>query len=670
MHTKLNIRPSKEKVRVYLNLQHELCYNLEGFEQEHLPRSEYYSRFDSLFIADNKTMGSYFRSDKKKLKDTQVQEASFLGNQEEKKSRMYPKTGNFYNPFHFKAYKNAVKPLEEDYKPVITASWYDFLLNYQKCMAEYIISKVNNLDENILLNADYRYPCVLLSLPKPPAEKNDSTWTDLMGVYLIAIVNKLAYERGINIEIHRRSSFDHIRPSVAECGESLRISSGFIPKDYADCIADGILYLHKLVAKENDFKIPFSPRPLTATLRKYNQIHNKNIRLEESFWDTLWAAGDAKNCSFASQIFRKPVVVEYLINCIMDKCLEKNMEDIFNCKKLFQANFVSPLMDLFGNYTLNKKSLSLNAPKKLKTYQWHFENKIKDTYFWTVVEVYALHLGAKANEVKLIVEQKTTTSLLVFFEYLLKEFFFCPKNFNDVDDGCGSSSEEESTLNLESGQLQVYAKKMVTATGMRAIQIAYAAGKDYLFHTHRIAPCNISFSANLMYYETGEALKKFPIPLNIDNETGCRKQQHIAFFDLNHCNKSQKQVKNLLSEINLGDKYCVVDITSATTMEMHNILKKLFNDKPQLELIIFVSSGLKNEQGMSDYNPYGTVRIFSKTAESLDLVYNCLLFSENEAAYSHPKISHVLRKTAKYYGMAPVNAAILTATPPSNGSGT
>lgn len=661
MHTKFNIIPAKKRVRVYLDLQNKIFFNLEKFEEEHLPRSEYYSRFDALFSSDIKRLVSYFRSDKKKMKGVKIDEARFVGNQEEALPRMYPKTGNFYNPFHFEAYKKKVTPKETKNNPNHPAEWYNFLLNYQKDMAEYVISKVKNINGSSVLNADYDYTCVLLSLPKPADEKNHSTWTALMGVYLIAIVNKLAYERGINIEMHRRSSFDHLRPSVAECGESLRISCGFIPQDYADCIVDGIIYLHKLVNRQNEFKIKFAPENLAATLKKYNKIHDKNIALKGNFWDTLWSAGDGGNHSFASQIFRKPVVVEYLINCIMDKCLKENMETIFNSRTLFAATFVHPLMKLFENYTLSQQNrLSLNTPEELEMYEWRSESIIEDEYFWSLFEAYAVLLGAEPIEIKLIMAQKKTTGLLCFLEYLLKEFFFNPVKLDGVEDGCGSSSDEEGALNLSTGQLNVHAKKMTTATGMRAIQLAYAAGKNYLYNMHKIAPRNITFSANLMYYETADALKKFPIPLDIDNRRGINKRQHIAFFDLNHCNKSQKSVRDLLSEIDSNDKYCVVDVTSATTHEMHDILKKLFEKKPQLELIIFVSSGLKNEQGMSDYNPYGTVRIFSKTAESLNIVYDSLLLLESETEYSHPETSHLLRKTAKYYGMAPVNAAILT----------
>ena len=74
-----------------------------------------------------------------------------------------------------------------------------------------------------------------------------------------------------------------------------------------------------------------------------------------------------------------------------------------------------------------------------------------------------------------------------------------------------------------------------------------------------------------------------------------------------------------------------------------------------------VSSGLKNEQAMSDYNPYGCIRIFTRDKKDLKKVYNYLVGFEEEAQYAHPQKSHILRKNAKDAGFTPTNRAILSA---------
>jgi hypothetical protein len=79
------------------------------------------------------------------------------------------------------------------------------------------------------------------------------------------------------------------------------------------------------------------------------------------------------------------------------------------------------------------------------------------------------------------------------------------------------------------------------------------------------------------------------------------------------------------------------------------------------QMTITVSSGLKNEQAMSDYNPYGTIRIFARSKDDCSIIYNQLKIFENDAKYKHPKCSHLLRKNAKDAGFTPTNKAILEA---------
>ena len=636
----------------------------------YFPRSEFHARFGSLFSMTNtSTIDTYHRSDNKQLSGVKKADFKFKGNQSNVLPRMYPKTGNFYNPFHFSAYQRAVK-IEDSPATHLPdpATWYDKLLTYQKEMAHYIVDKIRVRDPSITVNADYEYTCVLLHLTKPAAEKNDATWTQLIGVYLIAIANKLAYERGINIELHRRASFGCLRPAVAECGESLRITLGLCPKDYADCLVDGIIYLKQLFIEPQHFALPVTSTSLRTTLEAYNKGKSTvkktvSIQLKDTRWDTLWAPADSKNCSFASQLFRKAFTVEHLIDQIFDACLANPISEIMQDKSKLQHAFVLPLQNLFKSYKLTHRgSLSiLPKEKELSHYHWIKEGNIDDERFWAIIGEFSMLLGANSSDIGLIVSNKKATHLHCFFEHLLTDFFFKPKNVDEVTDGYGSDSDEEDEVVLEKDKaMDVYAKKLITATGMRAIQLVYAAARDYLTAIHQVDPLYIECHLPAMYYETADALHHHAIPVDVDNTTAKRtKGVKMTFFDLNHCNKTNDKVVDFVSEIGDAEPICIIDVTSATTTEMHKMLQKIFLCKNKLEIVVFVSSGLKNEQAMSDLNPYGTVRIFSRTAESLAIIYNKLTKLEDEAGYSHPRISHLLRKSAKQFGMTPTNASIL-----------
>ena len=91
-----------------------------------------------------------------------------------------------------------------------------------------------------------------------------------------------------------------------------------------------------------------------------------------------------------------------------------------------------------------------------------------------------------------------------------------------------------------------------------------------------------------------------------------------------------------------------------------NIIR-IWKNAPKLRVILAVSSGLKNEQAMGDYNPYGTVRIFASSREDCEALYNRLIAFEQFAEYQHPKESHELRKNAKDEGFTPTNDAVIGA---------
>lgn len=642
-------------------------------DRVYFPRSEFHCRFPSLLdMEDSIRWNTYHRSDFKKLEGTTKAQWKFQGNQESIKAGMYPKIGNFYNPFYFKPYKKALQPIKKAKSTSEPALWYDRLLTYQKEMASYVVKQVKEKAPDFRINADNNYTCVLFSLTKPLNEKNSKIWSQFLSVYLIALANTLAYERGINIEMVHRSSFGSLRPSVAECGESIRVNLGLTPKPYADCVIDAIFYLQKIFDNPEAFEIPFESAALTKTLTNYNNQNstekknsqkkkNVNIHLKATLWDTLWAAGDSSNRSFASQFFRTSVVTEYLVDSIQSRCLQKPLSTLFENKKAYTEAFVTPLTNVLKRIKMNNKSLSIQCKTDdLKSYQWKKAEPVEDEDFWTLAQELAEQLETPKKEINTLIDEKITEDFHSRFEALVANFIFQPVANNSVTDGNGSDSEEEGELEINGEAQTVHAKKMITATGMRAIQLIHAISRKYLHDEYKIDPSFLTFSASQMYYETDEALSKHPIPIkSIHEKNKKRIQTNVGFFDVNHCNTTHEIMHDEISLIDKRDRICAIDVTSATTQEIREILVRLYEERPNLELILTISSGLKNEQAMGDYNPYGTVRVFSKNDKSLDTIYSDLVELEKKAGYLHPKESHLIRKTAKLAGLTPTNASIL-----------
>lgn len=638
------------------------------------PRSEYHSRFGTNFqMLNSAQWNTYHRSDFKLLQGVKKDDFKFTGNQSAVMPGMYPKIGNFFNPLEFKRYQNAVEPLETRPKPKEPAYLYDSLLEFQKTNARYVVQKVSEKNNSISINADNNYTCVLVSIPKPNKKLNAVLWSQLFGVFLIPIANKLAWERGLNVELVYRSSFGCLRPSIAACDESLRINLGLTPVVYAECIAEAILYTQKLLQNEAVFADQFAPLSLVNTLKKYCKKRSTDkkevtVQLEDTLWETLWAPADAKGGTFIKQLFRTSLVTEYLIDLIFDGCLKHTIADIFNKPLYLKETFAAPLKTILSSLHLTASdTLSVNSSNfTLKTYQWTAEKVVPDAVFWSMFKKFGLALNAKSDDITSIVSRKTLSQLHHYLEILQTQFMFQPVPFKSIDDGCGSDSEEEDEWqDKKKNRHSIFAKKMITATGMRAIQLIFAASKLYLNETYGIDALDVDWQAEDMYYETDDALKKHAIPLEIDNEGDSKKKSSITFFDVNHCNTSHKEPAEIEELVGKKDRICSIDTTSATTSEINAILKQLFFNYPKLDAVLSISSGLKNEQAMSDLNPYGTVRLFARNKKALTSLYDFLIQLEEEAqcdnedGYQHPKLSHLLRKAAKHAGMTPTNSSIL-----------
>jgi hypothetical protein len=629
-----------------------------------LPRCEFYSRYSVPFFMEKSShWNTYHRSRFKRLEEVKPSQYSFKSDPSAKPD----KSGTYLNPFCFTNYQKAVVIQKDRPKKHYPENTYDNYLHYQNTMANYIVAQLKERHLPLKANCDNAYPSVLIDFPKPSKAKSVD-WVNFVIVHYMAICLKLTNERGLNCEIVRRSSFGHLRPSVAETAPSMRINVGVIPKDYADVLVDAAELTHQLLGMtaESNFARPLALPELSQAMDDYNKAGKKSrgnveIKLPANLWQALWSAMDRKGHSLVYQLMRKEINVEAMINHILDKMLasELNAEKILASPLLIQETFVTPWIDVLKAYRLNEKNqMSISwRTSQLPSYKWQQEPVlIKDEAFFPFVQgLFTVFDHPRILDTKI----QTLQNLHGELETASQTLFFNPPH-QLHEDGYGSDSDTEGTISLARERTIIYAKKFITATGMRSIQLAFAAIKRHLGEQTQLNFRNLGFNTQYMYYETKEALQKHAIPIVLHNINELAQPLEVVLYDLNHCNTSHQKTAPVTEVVKDSSTICILDTTSATNSLVAESIKELMTKNPHLSTIILVSSGIKNEQAGSDINPYGTIRIFSRNKSERDGLYKQLASLEAEAGYKHPKTSHLLRKTAKERRMTPTNEGILS----------
>lgn len=625
-------------------------------------RCEFYARYGHGYKkSDPKTWNTYVRSKKKHLVGVKATQFAFSPTGAASLVKA-DKTGCYHNAFAFSAYKAALKPRKREtpLKFLMNAGGnYDALLRYQKDMSAYIADGIKSLGLGAVANSDNQYPCVLFNFPKDAHIKEDD-WVNLISIYILAFANRLADERRVNIEIVRRSSFGHLRPTMSECAPSLRISPGIIPLAYADVLIEAIKLAHHCLcgAGKALFDVKHSHPTLANHLRQYSvQKKMKTaLTLPENLWDVLWAPVDAKKFSFVHQLTRQEINFEALVNRVMDGMIKTKLKvaNIINNKKIFYTALVSPLVDAVRSFALVDGKMSFTQVlTELPDYEWsNVPDPIDDDSFWLEINRLADIFEVGQYE---WVKQRDVANIHANLEEAASKSMFSPITIGCTD-GYGSDSDCEGDVNLSAKtKVHLYGRKRICATGVRAIQLAHGAIRMVYANN-----ANILRDAEHMYYETEEALKKHSIPLD---KTGRKKQviSGVTFFDVNHCNTTQDETPSLVEVISEDSIVCVLDTTSATQLETLEALEKLFKHAKDLQTVILVGSGLKNEQAGADTNSYGYVRIFSKAKEKMHALYDAMTVLEKKAKYVHPAASHEIRVNCKEKKLVPTNLGIIHA---------
>jgi|GEM_PF-5276148 len=244
----------------------------------------------------------------------------------------------------------------------------------------------------------------------------------------------------------------------------------------------------------------------------------------------------------------------------------------------------------------------------------------------------------------------------------------------------------------------IFAKKVIVANGMLSINLSYYAARsaiylvsaikemeedddlDDVFDSHRngmtVDSGKVTINCNNTYFETISGNPKKPLCLDAATDPPRQRKNakaDILVFDLNSFKADFIAQKADLSEQLEVTKPMVVvlDHTSSTTDEIRHAIKTIYAVHPGVSLVLLITSGLKNEQGGGDNNPYGKLTVLSLANQGekntlTNFIYDeitALTLPDTEVRLSKkallPKAAHAIRQSYKDRGLTTTAHSIL-----------
>ncbi|CAN8001127.1 unnamed protein product, partial [Ixodes hexagonus] len=635
---------------------------------ECFPRCEYKARFNgttAFEMPDPERWGTYFRSTASDIdcdRLSRLKSKDYQNPYTNTAEATSVKAGTFHSPWQHMQYKSIFHVTPEapkvNYEP---AFLYDLLLAYKKGMCLRVETHFNEkevADKKLEVYFANEYPCIMVKIEEinNVPEETSSLYSVVMA-YFVAITNKIAQSDNVPIEIVLRSSFGHNLPSLAETRTSFRINIGIVPEIYTEVLVKSLIELN------DRFLVPLFNSTFRLNLdqiqiKNHNEAvtkHNDHKRGKEkahsvSVWSegedlfkVLIKVGNFRGGKVSAQIMEAEKHVDLLANYVSEE-LEQP-----------QPNLASPLVKMLEQLSYCDEAV-LDVPeadyRKVSSrgfsIQEEHPNIKKDLVFWCIIQYIILGLDVKG--IPEAIEARRLLGLYSTLERVNLEFIRSSVH-QEAQDGCGSDSDCEvvSTPSF-------YSKKVTVATGMRAINLAHFLSLYYLRHIG-VSP---QTHAERGFFETREAIETVSdvlALLGLHNEQQRQDNATIRYIDLSYCASSGPEsisLRDIFDRISKND-VVVFDYTSTDT-EKVNMSVNLFIKK--VEVIMLVSSGLKNEQLGADMNPYGTVRIVAKNRGVLNELYLVLRKALEQGEEVLPKELHHIRKAYKSAGAVVTNKAI------------
>lgn len=650
------------------------------------PRGEYYARLKgtTFFKMDKpKHYETYHRSEKTRTAKLAPEPArrytpnvsTPLEKRKENPFCFYAHMGAYKNPFELAPYQAMLHQTEKTVG--VATNIHDLLLHYRRAMAEVAVNRFNEKfkEAGFLTNAPIvyvqnNYPCIMVSfstfaeiLKKGHPLTSGLTSTPAFQRYFIcifvAILNAEAIKQNWPIEMVVRSSFNHNIPSVCETEETFRISLGLVPKAYAELIGDTLVSLCRLLKEivEKKYPVVQISEKLHSAAFEYNKkkkgsldFHDKNL------WGLLNSPGDSTGKKVMTQCFRNKGVEDWLINRLMDLLKhEKPLEAIEKASLEMISKLDISITPKSATVSMNRSEIEKElSAKRGEIVVGSFEPLYQsDPNFLSIIT-------SLANAVEIEVPKM---NLYAELERAVINYLVSHKASEAKEASLGSDSECEMYLSDDDAaeKLIVHHAKLRLRNGMACIVAAHhaaafilsAADKKQLLVDHKS-----------MYYEVGSAIPYVNVfgltkGTNTSKKAGdlsssgeADKIGSVLYYDLNHCVSSGYDPADRSLEVELNDKkpdIVVLDITSATEEETMRAVKDCFKMKA-INYVFVLESGLKNNQGGADFNPYGELHIIARNKNDCQHVFQNLSSKlKNEMM---PHSVHEMVRVCKLRGFA------------------
>ncbi len=580
-------------------------------------------------------------------------------------------------------YKKVTLPNEivERKSDISNGSLYDQLLHYRLETCKFIVENAKTTPTAPIRIGFYNdYPCVMVFIntpktaPKRVSEAALKDFVRLMMSYFIPLVNYVAQVSGLgHIELTRRPGFGFLTPTLANCGQSFRINVGIIPTAYAKILSDCLLRLNKVLLQlENIDTLDTSlPSPNFLTTKEYKAYlesakEKRSLPNPKNILDMLWCKVDKANQTTVTNLMRRRAV-RFAFSAQIYADLSQSKGNAKTDARLF----LDALKASLQKGKINKETLQFEPhrdscflPLKVAAV------KIEDAKFFNIcaliMQKFQKALSASKPPQLLKKREKECLAALdtCIKNKTLDQFYFNLEMLNELIythtlattpsvklDEYGSDSEVE----VESEEkINIYGEKIIFPNGMKAILKAVDAGAKHLFHHYpKLSNKSQKYPISLykMYYEAEKALKLlklFKISKKCDSE--------LVLYDINACVTDGKNSQILTPSEMANVKVFIADSTSATLDKYRHWLT-IFKQQSKMDILFFVSSGLKMEQLGADKNHYGTIRVFTKDKALLKKIVHQIKQGSKEGVKAN--IAHHYRHMMKRLDAVPSNATIL-----------
>lgn len=527
----------------------------------------------------------------------------------------------------------------------------------------------------------------------------------------VALLNVDAMRAEVPIEMVLRASFGHNLPSICETDNSFRINLGIIPKKYAKLIGKALFKFNQMVLKitdeaspEMEFSKTFhksvrvynagklikaidenslytklrgsknyeraktseeSLRKLIANFfsvnknqaeqaKKTKKSSRKGIAIftpvdlkNKTVWQVIRSVGDSMAKSVLSECFRQKGTEDWFINQVMLALLKEDTQPIETALK---ALLDCLRYDTTASMNYNKLKNDFKKPKrdfKTTSFKPFYQ---EDTDFSHITTLLFEAFSA----------QRPNNCLYNALDSAGTEFLKSARGSDCVkeDPDYGSDSEfdysDKSTVvskKKKQATLKFSHAKLRVCSGMKAILVAHYAALSYI--KTEMDEKQYRQDVDTMYYEVEKALKLVDIPEMKLNKVRASETASVLHFDLNHCNaanqKDNTTLDNKLQQ--LSPSVVVLDYTSSTYLMIRKALQTCFACIT-VDLVLLVESGLKNEQGGLDINPYGEIRVLARTKakrkKAIDWIKKGLSEQDKLPVVAHEKV-----RACKKRGLAP-----------------